>query len=301
MNRVRARATMRDMRARIPSIAAILAATLFVGACAKTDDAAAPVAAVSVTPSTPAVDIGAPIELIYQWTRVPDAPPLAGDLWAFVHLVDTSGMLLWTDDHRPPVSPSQWGTEAVTYRRTVFVPRVSYTGEVRVKAGLYAPGTGERVPLTGAEAGDRSVAASVFTVRPPSNPVFVAFGDGWHGAERAPQEPLREWRWSAKDARLSFRSPGNEATLWLELDQPVAMVGKQRVELRHGSALLAAIDVVPGARSVSAIPLRLGAVGPVDLDVHVEPTFVPAAVPSLGSQDTRQLGVRVFNVYVALK
>jgi len=36
----------------------------------------------------------------------------------------------------------------------------------------------------------------------------------------------------------------------------------------------------------------------VELNVHVQPTFVPARTAGLGGQDTRELGVRVFNVYV---
>jgi hypothetical protein len=38
----------------------------------------------------------------------------------------------------------------------------------------------------------------------------------------------------------------------------------------------------------------------VELDLHVRPTFVPASIPSLKSADTRELGVRVFNVHVGI-
>jgi hypothetical protein len=219
----------------------------------------------------------------------------------FVHLVDEGGMLLWTDDHRPPVPPSKWGAEPIEYTRTMFVPRVTYTGRVQVDVGLYVPPDGPRLRLTGTETGDRSYVAAAFDVRPASNAAFVAFGEGWHGAEVAPQEPLREWRWSAGDAQLSFRHPGGDAVLWLELDQPVTAIGTQRVEVRDGQALLATLRVEPGARQVGRIPLPAGTAGgsPLALDLHVQPTFVPASVPSLRSQDTRQLGVRVFNVYVA--
>jgi len=156
------------------------------------------------------------------------------------------------------------------------------------------------VRLTGTEKGDRSYAVAAFDVRPASNGVFVAFGEGWHGAERAPQEPLREWRWSAGEAQLSFRHPGGEAALWLELDQPVPAVGAQRLEVRSGQTLLATVPVTPGARQVVRVPLPGGraAGSMVALDLNVEPTFVPAAVPSLRSRDARELGVRVFNVYV---
>jgi hypothetical protein len=258
---------------------------------------------VAVTPAAAVADVGAPIDVAYRWTRVAGAPAPSGDLWVFVHFMDASGMLLWTDDHRPPVPPSQWGSDAVAYRRTVFVPRLPYSGEVRLRVGLYAPATGDRVPLAGAETRDGAVAAGSIEVRPPTNAVFVAFGAGWHGAERAPQEPLREWRWSGGAAHLSFRATPRDSVMWIELDQPVAQVGTQRLQVRAASELLATLPITPGARVVHQVPLPVQRVhsAMVDLTLTVSPTFVPSAIPALGSQDTRELGARVFNVYVAPK
>jgi len=293
---------MRVVSDRLTRVAAVLACLAWLHGCARPEEAQTPVGSIAVTPAAAGAEPGAPIDFTYRFTRVAGAPPLSDDLWVFVHLVDEAGMLLWTDDHRPPVPPSKWGAAPVTYRRTMFVPRVNYTGRVRVEAGLYAPDDGTRVRLTGEEA-NRSYTVASFDVLPAATGVFVAFGDGWHGAERAPQEPLREWRWSSGAARLSFRHPGGDARLWIELDQPVAAVGTQRLELREGPALLATLVINPGTQYVSQVPLRT-APGPgsmVELDVKVEPTFVPATVPSLRSQDARELGVRVFNVYVAAK
>lgn len=296
------RGTMRVVSDRLTRVAAVMACLAWLHGCARPEDAPTPVASIAVTPSGAGAEAGAPLEFTFRFTRVAGAPALSDDLWVFVHLVDEAGMLLWTDDHRPPVPPSTWGAAPVTYRRTMFVPRLNYKGRVRVEAGLYAPDDGTRVRLTGEEA-SRSYTVASFEVLPAAKGVFVAFGDGWYGAERAPQEPLREWRWSSGAARLSFRHPGGDATLWIELDQPVAAVGTQRLELREGPALLATLAITPGTRYVREVPLRTrpGTGSMVELDVKVEPTFVPATVPSLGSQDARELGVRVFNVYVGAK
>jgi hypothetical protein len=290
---------MRFMVARVWWIAVALTGVASLLACARVEDTQQPVATIAVTPVQPVADVGAPIEFSYRVTRVPGAA-LPDGLWVFVHLVDDTGTLLWTDDHKPPVPPSTWGAEPLEYQRTMFVPRLAYTGRVQVVAGLYEPPDGPRLRLTGMEQGDRSYAVAAFDVRPASNGVFVAFGDGWYGAERTPQEPLREWRWSAGDPQLSFRHPGGDAVLWLELDQPVAAVGTQRLEVRDGQTLLTTQAVTPGARQVVRVALPAGRApgSPVALDLHVQPTFVPAAVSSLGSQDARPLGVRVFNVYV---
>ena len=171
----------------------------------------------------------------------------------------------------------------------------------RVAAGLFTPNNGTRLPLAGADRGGLAYDVASFEMRPASNAVFVSFGDGWHGAERDAGEAAHEWRWSTGDARLSFRNPRRDAELWLELDQPVAAVGPQTVELRVGADLVATVRMSPGARRIERIPLasaRLGAAPMVALDLHVRPTFVPASTAGLANQDTRELGVRVFNVYV---
>jgi len=267
-------------------------------ACRSTPPETAPLASMTVKPAQASAEAGAPIDVEYQLAAVAGAAPLPGNLWVFVHMVDDSGMLLWTDDHALPSVPS---ATPVSYRRTMFVPRLPYIGRVRVEAGLFTKTDGARVPLAATDRGGHAYDVASFQMRPASNDVFVSFGDGWHGADRDAGEAAHEWRWSKGDARLSFRNLGRDLVLWLELDQPVAAVGPQTVELRVGSDLLATLQVMPGARRIERVPLmasRLGASQSVDLDLHVQPTFVPASTPGIANQDTRELGVRVFNVYV---
>ena len=118
-----------------------------------------------------------------------------------------------------------------------------------------------------------------------------------------PQQQANEWRWSKGDARLSFRRPERDAVLTIEADQPVSAVRTQTMELRSGSDLFATLKVEPGGRRIHTVPLssaRLGNGPMVELNLHVQPTFVPANMPNLTSSDTRELGVRVFNVYVGV-
>ncbi len=162
-------------------------------------------------------------------------------------------MLLWTDDHRPAGAPVERGAPSRwTYRRTMFVPRLSYTGPVRVEAGLYAPDGGARVPLTGEARGNRVVPGGLV-----------------HGAAGVEGRVRRLRRRLARRGARASRSrcgsgagraatrvcrsgiPGVTPALWLELDQPVAAVGAQRVEVREGPTLLATLAIEPGTRHVS--------------------------------------------------
>jgi hypothetical protein len=282
---------------------ALLCALMWCAACGSPAGDTTPRASIAVRVVQPSAEAGAPIELEYQLAVRPNAPPLPSDTWVFVHLLDESGMLLWTDDHVPPSPSSSWGTKPPTYRRTMFVPRIPYTGRVRVQAGLFSLADGTRVALAGTDRGGHAYDVASFDVRPASNAVFVSFGDGWHGAERDPKDAAREWRWSMGDATLSFRRPPGDAVLWLELDQPVAAVGVQRIDVRVGPTVIAAVPVPPGERRAARVPLAASQFGPaptVDLRLHVEPTFVPAKMPNMTSSDTRELGVRVFNVHVGL-
>ena len=280
---------------------ALACVLVFSVACgSQSTDTASPRASVAVSPAQASAEAGAPIDLEYRLSKVADAAPLTGNIWVFVHMLDESGTLLWTDDHPAP-APASWATDPVSYRRTMFVPRIPYTGRVRVEAGLFSKDDGARVALAGVDRGGHSYDVAAFDMTPASNAVFVSFGDGWHGAERDAGEAGREWRWSKGDAHLSFRNPRRDAAVWFELDQPVTAVGAQAVELRVESTLLASIKVVPGARRIERVALpgaRLGTAPVVDLDLHVQPTFVPASTAGVANQDTRELGVRVFNVHV---
>ena len=280
-------------------LAVFVTVALALTACGTEEAPRSASGAVTVTPQPTSIEAGAPIDVQYGFTRMAGAPVFPADAWVFVHVVDAAGKLLWTDDHQPPTSPATWGSTEVAYHRTMFVPRGTPPGRVRVEAGVFVRPDGVRIPIAAA-----NPSTSGFEVTPASNEMFVVFGDGWHGAERVDQQQANEWRWSKGDARLSFRRPARDAVLSIEMDQPVTQVGRPTVEVRAGSDLLASLYVNPLARQIFRVPLpaaRLGRAPTAELNLHVQPTFVPARTPGLGSQDTRELGVRVFNVHVGLQ
>ena len=84
----------------------LLCALVLCGACGSQTDESAPRAWIGVTPSQKSAEAGAPIELDYHLSSIPNAAPLPGTTWVFVHMVDASGTLLWTDDHELPPRPS---------------------------------------------------------------------------------------------------------------------------------------------------------------------------------------------------
>jgi len=271
--------------------------------CGRTQDTEAPVATPSVTLSRPDAAVGSPIDMRYRFVVSPGAPAFAQDYWVFVHFLDKDGELMWTDDHQPPTPTKQWKPGAtIDYTRTMFIPKFPYTGETRVEVGLFSPESGARLPLGGQNVGMRSYQVATFNLRLQADNAFVVFNNGWHETETADEASGLEWQWTTQTATLSFRNPKKDATLFLQLDQPVkALPEPQQVELKIGDAVIDRFALAVGDRMLRRVPLsaaQLGTADTVEMAISVDKTFVPASIPELRSTDPRELGVRVFRAFV---
>jgi hypothetical protein len=285
------------------ALAVLLLAGL-TAACSRAPDNAPPVATPTVTVSRAVAAIGSPVEMTYRFVVAPNFPSLTEDYLVFVHFLDDNRELMWTDDHEPPTPARQWKAgSTVEYSRTMFIPKFPYVGETTVEVGLYAPTSGNRLPLAGTTEGQRSYRVAMFDMRLESDPLVVVFKDGWYETEVASEGAGREWQWSQKDATLSFRNPRRGVRLYLQADQPAKEVftEPQRVEARIGQAVVDSFMLAPGATELRRIEVpaeQLGAAETIEMTISVDKTFVPAAIPTLKSADPRELGIRVFRVFV---
>ncbi len=282
-----------------------LAAALLAGgaaACSSAADTAPPVATPTVTLNKTAPAIGTPVEITYRFDVAADAPSVAEEYWVFAHFLDSDGELMWTDDHPPPTPVREWKPgSTVEYTRPMFVPKFPYVGQARIQVGLFAPASGERLPLAGRTEGQRAYDVAMFDMRLESDAYLMVFTDGWHETEAPPDDNAREWQWSKGRATLGFRNPQRDARLYLQVDQPVAAVPPQRVELRIGETVIDSFTLNPGGSDLRRLTIpaaQLGTGETVDLTLVVDKTFVPAHVPALKSGDARELGIRVFRAFV---
>jgi len=275
-------------------------------ACGRKKDEATPVATPSLKLSRTEASIGSPIDMTYRFVMAPNAPALTEDYTVFVHVLDADREQLWGDDHRPPTPTREWKPgSTIEYTRTMFVPKFPYVGDAQIEVGLYAPKTGERVPLAGENSGDRSIRVASFAIRLAAESYFVVFKNGWYDAEVTDTASGNGWQWSKKQGNLSFRNPKRDTLLMIQLDQPaMAFAQPQQVEIRAGQALVDSFPLaagLPELRRISLTPQQLGAGENVDMSIVVDKTFVPASVPQLKSLDSRELGLRVFHVFVEPK
>jgi len=260
------------------------------------------VATVAATVNKTAAALGSPIEITYRFEVTPGAT-FDGNYRVFVHLLDSDGVNRWSDDHDPPSRTSEWKPgQVIEYTRLSFLPVVPYLGEATIRAGLYrldAPDT--RAPLQGSEPESRSYKVATLQILPQSENIFIVLRSGAHPSEYAPEDPAREWFWTASEYVASFRNPKKDSTLYLETDsRPDLFDQPQTVSVYLGSqnvASFAADSVNPTLRRIPLRADQLGSVDMVDLRIAVDQAFIPAELPG-GGQDSRELGIRIYRLFV---
>jgi hypothetical protein len=282
-------------------VAALASATLASG-CRRAAPAEAPVATPSVRVNHPRAAAGSPLELTYTFVVGNDAK-MSGDYRVMLHVVDTDDELMWTDDHNPPTPTSAWKPgEKVEYTRTIFVPVFPYVGNATLQVGLYSTADQRRLPLAGEDVGQRAYKVGTVDLLPQTENLLTMFKDGWHPAETAGPNATVEWQWTKKDATLAFKNPRKDSIFYLEVDSPVAELhGPQQVQVKLGGQPLDQFTLVPNEiqlRKVKLSAAQLGAGEMAELQISVDPTFVPATVNPSISKDPRELGVRVFHAFV---
>src|SRR5438132_7006012 len=106
----------------------------------------------SFTVNRPRAPLGSAVEVTYSWNVEPSAKKLAKDYQALVHFLDSHGVMLFDDDHRPTPPTTAWEPgKSYSYTQTKFIPIYPYVGESEVRMGLYRDR--ERAALKGEDAG----------------------------------------------------------------------------------------------------------------------------------------------------
>ncbi len=247
--------------------------------------------------------LGSAIEITYTWQVEPTAKKLAQDHRAFVHFVDSHGVMLFEDDHTPVPPVTAWEPgNTYSYTRTKFIPVYPYVGDVDVRIGLAPVGKGERVMLKGEDAGLREFKVARIELLPQTENIFLVYKEGWHNPESSPQNPSLERTWTKKDALVSFKNPKKDVIVYLEADTnskafdtpPVLTVA---VNDKTGVAIPIANSEI-FTRKVRVKAADLGDQEWVNLRLAMNQSFVPR-LKGVNTHDDRELGVLVYHLYVA--
>lgn len=264
--------------------------------CRRQQDDAPPVAEPSLTLSRERAPIGSPLGLTYRFEVAPDAK-IDGDYLVFVHVLDQDAEQLWDDDHAPEIPTSAWQPgQTVEYSRMIFIPNYPYIGPAHIRIGLYQPSSGQRLPLAGNEITRREYEVARFQLLPQSENVFLIYKEGWHPAEVSPDNPTVEWQWTRKAATISFRNPKRDSTLYLQYDaRPDQFTAPQQITVRLGEAVVDTLTADSRDIRLVTLPItadQLGTADIAELTLDVDRTFTP------GGSDTRDLGIRIFHLFL---
>ena len=273
-----------------------LAGTTITG-CGKKDKAP-PVATPTFTASKERVALGGPIEVTYQFDVI---APIKDNYRVLVHVVNPDGDVLWNDDHDPAVPTSQWKPgQKIQYTRERFVPVVPFTGAATVRVGLYKGD--ERLPLQGADPDQRTYKVGTLQLLPQSENVFLIYKSGWNSPEFAPDNS-EEWQWMQKSGVINFKNPHKDVTLYLETDaRPDLFTPPQQVSLVVNGKTIKTFAADANKKTLQKIAISaadLGTADTVELRLDVDKTFVLAQLGK--GSDTRELGIRVYHVFVEPK
>ena len=267
-----------------------------------------PIASIDLDLERSAAPQGAFVAAELSLTLLPAFAPLDRDYRVFVHFLGPDGQLLWADDHDPPVPSSTWrGGQTLSYSRRLAIPVDAYVGEATIAVGLYYPPRGERLPLAGEHLGQLSYRGGRLTIEAAAARNLLTYEYGWYDQEsdRSDSHGAR-WRWTTEAAGLAFPNPYSDVVLQLLLDGRPDLVpgGRQAVDVLADDEPLDRIVLESRDRQFVDVMLpaaHLGDGRTARIEIRVQPTFVPSAVPGGASIDDRRLGVRVHHAFVNVR
>ena len=129
--------------------------------------------------------------------------------------------------------------------------------------------------------------------------VLVEFSDGWYARETGDRS---SWRWTQQTATMSFPNPRTGVVLHLDYDarSDLFQDSPRTLTITVGNQVARSFAPDAAGRQQTNVLLpaaMLGGRDRVEVHIAVDRPFVPANVRA-GSQDTRELGIRVYRAAV---
>jgi len=254
----------------------------------------------TVTFSEPTLSDNLITDVEYQWTTTDKFVKLDSDYNVFVHFWHNSNMIL-QDDYAPEVPTTKWEKGKVySVKRRIYIPSFidefdpQFKGEetLRLSVGLYNPydrtGQSEREALS----------EKLKVVPPPLGTPEVVYESGWYDLEVNPASVLRQWRWTAKEARCVIDNPKKDALMVIKGGVNFQAVKDQKITFKIGDQVLdefvAAQELFE--KSYNIKKEMLGDKNEFNLTISVDKAWIPAKVIP-NSKDERELGVQISFIY----
>jgi hypothetical protein len=239
-------------------------------------------------------------DMQYQWKTTPDFMKLSRDYTVYVHFWHGNN-LLFQDDHVPPVPTSQWEPgKDYSYQRRIYIPAFidefdpEFKGEETLKlvVGFYNP-----YDRSGESKRDILIKKLKVLPPPPDVPEII-YESGWYDLEVDPDAILKQWRWTAREARCVLDNPHRDAFLVIRGAVNKDKLPDQKVIFKINDLTLD--EFIPSEtvfeKSYEIKKELLGDKDEFYLVITTDQTFVPTKIYP-GSKDERELGLQVSFIY----
>lgn len=243
------------------------------------------------------------VKMNYEYTFSEEFTGFDKEYVVYVHFwrIKNKEMLMG-DDHTPEPKVSDWKKgDTVKYSRTIFIPKfldefdIDFEGyeKIRLTVGLYQP----KVKKSNIVLFQKVLDIHAASLNAPE----VVYDEGWWQVEtdlkiKVPGE--RTWRWTKQKAVCIIENPKKESLLILDGRVDKLQHKDQKVIFKINEKLLDEFIPEKDAFSKRYIVTTemMGREDEFKLTIETDKTFTPSVVIP-GSKDTRELGIRIYNLY----
>ncbi len=239
-------------------------------------------------------------DMMLGWKTGPEFQKMNQDLQVFVHFWH-EGNLLFQEDYFPEPPTSQWEPEQEFMRsQRIYIPQFidefdpDFKGEetLRLVVGFFSPydrsGKSEQKVLE----------KKLTVVPPPLDTPEIIYEEGWYNLEINTDAFLKQWQWTAKEARCIIDNPHRDALLVIKGGVNLEVLDDQKVTFKINELILD--EFIPEEshfeKSYNVKKEMLGEGEEFYLSIVTDKVFVPAEVMP-NSADQRELGVQVSFIY----
>ncbi|MEA2006460.1 MAG: hypothetical protein U9O50_09430 [Acidobacteriota bacterium] len=239
-------------------------------------------------------------DLQFAWKPDHDFVKMSQDYKIYVHFWHKDNLIL-QDDHFPQVQTSKWepGKECI-YSRRIYIPAFidefdpNFKGEetLKLEVGFYSPydRTGETM--------QEVLSKKIKVFPPPLDTPEIIYEEGWYGLEENPEAPLKQWRWTAKEARCIIDNPYRDALLVIKGGVNLGVLKDQKVIFKINELILDEFiaEEETFEKYYNIKKEMLGEEDEFILTITTDKTFIPAeTMPN--STDERELGIQISFIY----
>ncbi|MBM3295908.1 MAG: hypothetical protein FJY82_15545 [Candidatus Aminicenantes bacterium] len=239
-------------------------------------------------------------DMTFTWKTGSDFVTPGRDNNIYVHFWHNDNLLL-QDDYIPDPPTSKWEPDRTyAFTRRIYIPQFidefdpAFKGKatLRLSVGFYNP-----FDRSGKSSQD-VLSKKLTVVPPPLGTPEVIYESGWYDLEVNQDTVLKQWRWTAKEARCVIDNPRRDALLVIRGEANIGAVKNQKIVFKINDLALDEFVAEEPLfdKSYAVKKEMLGDKDEFLLTIGVDRSFVPAkAIP--GSNDERELGIQVSFIY----